>query len=56
MTGLAQIKGLRGETNTLEAMSKRVEYDLEYISNWSPLLDIKILFLTPFKLMAGNVY
>jgi putative colanic acid biosynthesis UDP-glucose lipid carrier transferase len=56
MTGLAQIKGLRGETDTLEAMSKRVEYDLEYISNWSPLLDIKILLLTPFKLMSGNVY
>ncbi len=56
MTGLAQIKGLRGETDTLEAMSKRVEYDLEYISNWSPLLDLKILFLTPFKLMAGNAY
>ena len=54
MTGLAQINGLRGETDTIEAMAKRVEYDLEYISNWSPLLDIKILFLTPFALMSKN--
>lgn len=58
MTGLAQINGLRGETETVEAMERRVELDLEYISNWSPLLDIKILFLTPFALIAkkGNAY
>ena len=56
MTGLAQINGLRGETDTVDSMSKRVEYDLEYIGNWSPLLDIKILFMTPFRLMAGNAY
>jgi putative colanic acid biosynthesis UDP-glucose lipid carrier transferase len=56
MTGLAQINGLRGETDTVEAMRKRVAYDLEYISNWSPLLDIKIILLTPFRLMRGNAY
>jgi len=58
MTGLAQINGLRGETETVEAMNARVEYDLEYISNWSPLLDIKILFLTPIALFSnkGNAY
>jgi putative colanic acid biosynthesis UDP-glucose lipid carrier transferase len=56
MTGLAQINGFRGETDTVDAMQKRVEYDLEYISNWSPLLDLKIMFLTPFRLMAGNAY
>lgn len=56
MTGLAQINGFRGETDTLEAMNKRVELDLEYISNWSPLLDIKILFLTPFTLFSKNAY
>lgn len=56
MTGLAQINGLRGETDTVESMSKRVEYDLEYISNWSPLLDVKILCLTPFKMLSGNAY
>ncbi|MFT7558359.1 MAG: putative colanic acid biosynthesis UDP-glucose lipid carrier transferase [Flavobacteriales bacterium] len=54
MTGLAQIKGFRGETETVEAMQGRVEYDLEYISNWSPLLDIKILFLTPAALFTKN--
>lgn len=58
ITGLAQIEGLRGETETLEAMQKRVELDLEYICNWSPMLDIKILFLTPFRLIfkKGNAY
>ncbi len=54
MTGLAQINGFRGETDTIEAMERRVELDLEYISNWSPLLDIKILFLTPFALISRN--
>ncbi len=56
MTGLAQINGLRGETETLELMSQRVELDLEYISNWSPLLDIKILFMTPFSLVSKKAY
>ena len=58
ITGLAQIGGFRGETETLEAMQKRVELDLEYISNWSPMLDLKILFLTPFRLLSkkGNAY
>jgi len=46
MTGLAQVNGLRGETETLEKMSERVRYDLEYLRNWSPWLDIKILFWT----------
>lgn len=54
ITGLAQISGYRGETQTLEEMSKRVELDLEYISNWSPLLDLKILFATPFCLIAKS--
>ncbi|MFL0811246.1 MAG: undecaprenyl-phosphate glucose phosphotransferase [Agarilytica sp.] len=56
ITGLAQINGLRGETETLELMSKRVELDLEYIGNWSPFLDIKILFLTPFSLFSKKAY
>jgi len=54
MTGLAQINGLRGETETLESMERRVELDLEYISNWSPILDIQILFMTPFALLSKN--
>jgi len=46
ITGLAQINGYRGITDTLEKMQKRVEYDLIYIDNWSLFLDFKILFLT----------
>lgn len=46
ITGLAQVNGLRGETDTLEKMSARVEYDLAYLRNWSPLLDFKIVLLT----------
>jgi putative colanic acid biosysnthesis UDP-glucose lipid carrier transferase len=46
ITGLAQVNGLRGETETLDKMAARVRYDLEYLRNWSPWLDIKILFKT----------
>lgn len=49
ITGWAQINGWRGETDTLEKMEKRVEFDLQYIRDWSILLDIKIIFLTLFK-------
>jgi Undecaprenyl-phosphate glucose phosphotransferase len=45
MTGLAQINGFRGDTS----IWKRVEYDIEYIENWTIWLDIKIIFLTFFK-------
>jgi len=56
MTGLAQISGLRGETETLEKMQKRIEKDLDYINHWSLWLDIKILFKTPFTLFSRNIY
>jgi len=46
ITGLAQISGYRGQTETLDKMEKRVECDLNYIRNWSLFLDIKIIFLT----------
>ena len=49
ITGLAQISGWRGETDTLDKMEKRIECDLEYIRTWSLLLDLKIIFLTVFK-------
>jgi len=48
ITGLAQINGWRGETNTLEKMKKRVDMDLNYINNWTLWLDIKIIFITIF--------
>ena len=46
ITGWAQINGWRGETETLDKMQKRIEFDLEYIRNWSIWLDLKIIFLT----------
>lgn len=49
ITGLAQINGWRGETDTLEKMEKRIEFDLIYIRGWSIWLDMKIIFLTFFK-------
>jgi putative colanic acid biosynthesis UDP-glucose lipid carrier transferase len=49
ITGWAQVNGLRGETDTLEKMERRVEYDLKYIDNWSLWLDLRIIFLTIFK-------
>ena len=46
ITGWAQVNGWRGETDTLDKMQKRVEFDLEYIRNWSLLFDLKIILLT----------
>lgn len=54
ITGWAQINGYRGETDTLDKMSGRVDYDLDYIRNWSLWLDIKIVFLTVFKGFTGS--
>ncbi|WP_150305039.1 undecaprenyl-phosphate glucose phosphotransferase [Pseudomonas saliphila] len=56
ITGLAQVTGHRGETETIEKMQQRVEQDLAYINNWSLWLDIKILFRTPFTLFSRDVY
>lgn len=46
ITGWAQVNGFRGETDTLEKMKRRVEYDLYYVDNWSFLFDLKIIVLT----------
>jgi Undecaprenyl-phosphate glucose phosphotransferase len=46
ITGWAQVCGYRGETDTLDKMARRVEHDINYIENWSLLLDLKILALT----------
>jgi exopolysaccharide biosynthesis polyprenyl glycosylphosphotransferase len=54
ITGWAQVNGWRGETDTPEKIQKRVEYDLDYIENWSLLRDIYILALTPFALVRGH--
>ena len=52
ITGWAQVNGARGETDTLEKMQERVEYDLYYIDNWSFLFDIKIIVMTLFSKKA----
>jgi undecaprenyl-phosphate glucose phosphotransferase len=57
ITGLAQVRGWRGETDTLEKMQRRVECDHEYIREWSLWLDVKILFRTIFVVLASkNAY
>ena len=49
ITGWAQVNGFRGETDTLDKMAKRVEYDLYYIEHVSLWLDLKIIVATVFK-------
>ena len=54
ITGLAQVNGCRGETAKVEDMQARIDYDLEYLRRWSPLLDLKILFLTAVRLLRDE--
>jgi Undecaprenyl-phosphate glucose phosphotransferase len=57
ITGWAQVNGWRGETDTPEKIQQRVEHDLYYIENWSILLDLYILAITPISLLkSGNAY
>ena len=49
ITGWAQINGWRGETETIDKMEKRIEFDLYYIDNWSMWMDMKIILLTIVK-------
>lgn len=57
ITGLAQVNGWRGETDTLEKMQKRVEFDHQYIREWSPWLDVKILLKTVVTVLGKqNAY
>ena len=49
ITGLAQINGFRGEMTSREKMKARIEYDLQYLDNWSLWLDLKIILLTALK-------
>ncbi len=57
ITGWAQVNGLRGETETTAQMKRRLEYDLQYIANWSLLLDVKILLMTvPVVIRGTNAY
>lgn len=56
MTGLAQIRGFRGETSTLEAMARRIAADLEYQRDWTLGTDLKILIKTVLHLRSPNAY
>jgi putative colanic acid biosynthesis UDP-glucose lipid carrier transferase len=54
ITGLAQVHGWRGETDSLFKMAKRIEFDHRYIREWSLWLDIKILFQTLRVVCSGH--
>jgi len=51
ITGWAQVNGLRGETETVEKMKARIEYDLNYLRHWSLTLDLKIIWKTIFVVL-----
>ena len=54
ITGWAQINGYRGEINDLVQIRNRIQYDIWYMENWSLLLDIKIMFLTVFRILKDE--
>ena len=54
ITGLAQVKGFRGEIETEEDMVNRIKLDVFYIENWSLIMDIKIIFQTVFNIFKGE--
>jgi putative colanic acid biosysnthesis UDP-glucose lipid carrier transferase len=54
ITGLAQVNGCRGETSRLEDMQARVNYDLDYLRRWTPMLDVKIILLTAVKVFRDD--
>jgi len=54
ITGLAQVNGCRGETALLEEMEARVNYDLDYLRRWTPMLDVKIILLTVIKVFRDD--
>ena len=57
ITGWAQVNGLRGETDTLEKMRARIEYDLAYLRNWSLRLDLQIVLRTVYVVLRKqNAY
>jgi putative colanic acid biosysnthesis UDP-glucose lipid carrier transferase len=57
ITGWAQVNGLRGETRTVDKMQRRVQYDLEYLRNWSLGLDLKIIVKTALLILKDpNAY
>ncbi len=56
ITGLAQVRGFRGETDDIDLMEERVTSDIEYINNWSLWLDMVVLARTAFTLLNDRAY
>ena len=54
ITGLAQVRGFRGEIETDEDMINRIKYDVFYIENWSLILDVKIIVQTVINIFEGE--
>lgn len=54
ITGLAQVNGLRGATDTEEQLRRRVHHDLIYIEGWSLALDLKVILLTAFRVFRAE--
>ena len=54
ITGLAQIRGLRGEITDMKYMQERINVDIEYLENWDIISDIKICFLTFYSIVKGD--
>ena len=54
ITGVAQVRGYRGETKELQDMEGRVRFDVWYIENWSLSLDINIIFQTIWNILKGD--
>jgi putative colanic acid biosynthesis UDP-glucose lipid carrier transferase len=54
ITGLAQVSGARGETDTVEKMRRRIEYDLAYLRNWTLALDFEIIVKTLPAVLRGD--
>jgi lipopolysaccharide/colanic/teichoic acid biosynthesis glycosyltransferase len=54
ITGLAQIRGLRGEITDMKYIQERINMDIEYLENWNLIADIKICFLTFYFIIKGD--
>ena len=54
VTGLAQVKGFRGEIETEDDMVNRIKFDVFYIENWSMWMDVKIIIQTIVNIFKGE--